>query len=137
MTEAQAMLDVVAQVSKEELTQYSVSKTVVMQVGLSPEDCTLRFPGMVGTRKRLGVLEIGVSVKWNDQGVSRKGVVTKDNGNNTFDITTPSRKFSGVHSTELTFVNGQEVVGRSNLGVPQAGETRRWVIPSERVTEVR
>ena len=92
---------------------------------------------MVGTRKSLGEVDIGVKVKWIDNGISRKGVVIKNNGNNTFDIETPSGTYASVQGTELGFVKGQEVVGRENLGVAQARGVRRWVVPSERVTEVR
>ena len=54
-------------------------------------------------------------------------MVTKNNGNNTFDIETPSGTYASVQGTELGFVKGQEVVGRENLGVAQASGVRRWV----------
>ena len=64
-------------------------------------------------------------------------MVTNDNGNNTFDITAPSGEYASVHSTELAFVRGQEVVGRDKRGAVKESGARTEVVASEGVTEVR
>ena len=92
---------------------------------------------MVGKRKKLDQVEVDARVEWNDHGVGREGVVTRDNGNSTYDIQTTRGEYTSVPSAVLALVRGQEVMGRSKKGVALAGGWRTDVEESEGVTEVR
>jgi hypothetical protein len=136
MVEAQKMLDVVGEVKDEQLIQYTVSKTVVMQVGRS-EDCTLRLTGMVGSRGRIGEIKVDSHVQWIEDGEVRAGVIVKDNGNRTYDISTSTHTVLSVADAVVELVGGQEVTGRDNRDPMMRVGARQAIAVEEKITEVR
>jgi hypothetical protein len=141
MCEAQSMLDVIAALARTHLTRYSINKTVCMQVGKRPENCTLRLPGMVGKRVCVSKITVSTEVGWWASGSEYKtGKVTLDRGNNTYDVDCGGDDVvERVEGTTLVSIGSgaQEVTSRDRRGVPSNGGGRAVVPLSERVVEVR